>query len=51
MTLGAKYKDYINMSPGPGEHDTDASMNITKGSIVGGPYIASDNDYEGRNNF
>ena len=51
MTIGGKYKNDITRSPGPGDFDTDASFILTKGSIIGGPYIASDNDFEGRNSF
>jgi hypothetical protein len=37
--------------PGPGEYDTDASLNITKESIKGKTYIAADNDFEAKNSF
>jgi hypothetical protein len=49
--IGEKRESKIDRSPGPGDFDTDASFNLTKGSIKGGPYIASDNDFEGRNSF
>lgn len=45
FTIGLKRETKINQSPGPGDYDTDASMNITKGTIKGGPYIAEENDF------
>ena len=51
FTIGLKREEKIPLSPGPGDFDTDASFNITKGSIKGGPYITNDNDYLGKNSF
>ena len=51
FTIGLKAKDEVKQGPGPGEYDTDASLNLTKGSINQKTYIAADNDFEGRNSF
>ena len=51
FTMGKKYKDERRDGPGPGEYDTDASLNITKESIKGKTYIAADNDFDKRNSF
>lgn len=51
FTIGKKYKDERREGPGPGEYDTDASMNITRESIKGKTYIAADNDFEYKNSF
>ena len=51
FTMGKKYKDERREGPGPGEYDTDASLNVTKESIKGKTYIAADNDFDARNSF
>lgn len=51
FTIPEKREQKINRSKGPGDYDTDTSFNLTKGTIKGGPYIAADNDFEGRNSF
>ena len=51
FTIAEKREQKIDRSLGPGDIDTDISFNMTKTSLKGGPYIASDNDFEGRNSF
>lgn len=51
MTIGLKRNSKINRSPGPGDYDTDTSLNLTKPTIGGGVYIADKDDFEDRNSW
>ena len=50
MTIGLKRNSKIERSPGPGDY-TDTSLDLTKPSIGGGPYIADKDDFDKRNSW
>lgn len=51
FTIGIKRDSKIERSPGPGDFDTDTSLNITKPAIRGGPYIKEKDDFEDHNQW
>jgi|TARA_B110000285_G_C15115305_1_gene613688 hypothetical protein len=51
FTIGLKRHSKIERSPGPGDFDTDTSLNITKPAIRGGPYIKERDDFDDHNEW
>ena len=51
FTIGLKRDSRIERSPGPGDFDTDSSLNHTKPRIPGGAYISEKDDFEEKNSW